>query len=160
MITAVSAAHGAAGAGDVVVTSGGKTATLANAFTFVAPGGTNAPPVVGSIRSVGSHAGQPSGFADIGESVTLVASVTDAETPADRLTYAWSGPGTFSGTGSSVTWQVPGDVSPTPSPVSVTLTVTESFVENNVTHHQSSSGSFVMQVHDSRRRSSTRARTS
>lgn len=151
MIAAVSAAHGAAGAGDVVVTSGGKTATLPNAFTFVAPGGTNAPPVVGSIRSVGSHAGQPSGFADIGESVMLVASVTDAETPADRLTYEWSGPGTFSGSGTSVTWQVPGDVSPTPSPVSVTLTVTESFVENNVTHRQSSSGSFVMQVHDSQK---------
>ena len=55
--------------------------------------------MVGSIRSIGSHPDQPSGFADIGETVTLVASVTDAETPPDRLTYQWTGPGTFSGTG-------------------------------------------------------------
>jgi hypothetical protein len=149
-ITAVVAAH-SSGTVDVNVTSGGKSATLPSAFTFVAPIGTNLPPVISGFRSIGSRAGQPSGFADIMETVTLVASVTDADTPADALTYEWSGPGTFTGAASSVQWQVPGSVSPTPSAITVTLAVTDSFVEGGVTHRQTSIGTFAMQVHDSQK---------
>jgi hypothetical protein len=69
-----------------VVTSGGHTATLTNGFGFLAPDGTNQPPVIVGIRSVGSRPGQPLGFADQDETVTLVADVTDAETPASSLT--------------------------------------------------------------------------
>jgi len=80
-LTAITGA-GPAGTGDVVVTSGGRTATLANGFGFVAPTGGNLPPVIVNLRSIGSHPGQPSGFADQDETVTLVADATDAETPA------------------------------------------------------------------------------
>ncbi len=150
-MTAVAGPRATAGPGDVVVASGGKTASLPNAFTFVAPGGQNSPPTVSNIRSIGSRTGQPSGFADLMETITLVASVTDIETNADALAYEWSGPGIFSGSGSRVMWQVPGDTSPTPSPVTVTLTVTESFSEGGVTHRQSSTETFIAQVHDSQK---------
>jgi hypothetical protein len=150
-MTAVVGSRATAGAGDVVVTAGGKTATLSNAFTFVAPGGQNSPPTVTSIRSIGSRSGQPSGFADLMETITLVANVTDVETNADALAYEWNGPGVFSGSGSRVTWQVPGTISPTPSLVTVTLTVTESFSDGGVTHRQSSTGTFIAQIHDSQK---------
>src|SRR5262245_17756087 len=74
-------AAGPAGTGDVVVTSGGHTATLPNGFGYVGPTGANQPPVITNIRSVGSRPGQPSGFADLDETVTLVAEATDAEAP-------------------------------------------------------------------------------
>ena len=150
-ITAIAGPRAVAGVTDVVVESGGKTTTLPNAFTFVAPTGQNSPPVVTTIRSVGSRPGQPSGFADVMETVTLIASVTDAESAVDGLGYDWSGPGVFSGAGGSVMWQAPAGVSPTPSPVAVTLTVSEAFMEGGVVHRQSSTGSFVVQVHDSQK---------
>jgi hypothetical protein len=148
-ITAVAGVREAAGGGDVVVMSGGKSATLPNAYMFVAPTGQNSPPMVTGFRSIGSRPGQPSGFADVTETVTLAASVSDRETAPELLAYAWSGPGTFTGSGATVMWQVPGSVSPTPSPVTVELTVAETFAEGGVTHRQSSSGTFVVQVHDS-----------
>jgi hypothetical protein len=148
-LTAVLGVHPAAGIGDVVVSSGGKSATLVGGFTFFAPTGSNQPPIVTSIRSIGSRANQPSGFADLDETVTLAASVSDAETPASALAYRWVGPGTFSGSGGSVTWHLPSSLPATPSAVTVTLFVTESFAEGAVTHQQTSSGTFVMQVHNS-----------
>lgn len=150
-ITAVSGVRETSGAGDVVVTSGGGSATLPNAYTFVAPTGQNSPPTVAGFRSIGSRPGQPSGFADVMETVTLAASVSDRETAPELLAYEWSGPGTFVGSGATVMWQVPGGVSPTPSPVTVVLTVAETFAEGGVTHRQSSAGSFVVQVHDSQK---------
>jgi hypothetical protein len=151
VLTAVVGARAAAGAADVVVTSGGHTATLAKAFTFVAPSGANQPPVVTNIRSVGSHSGQPSGFADQDETVTLIATVSDAETSTSSLVFAWSGPGTFSATEPITIWHLPATVSPVPSPVTVTLTVTENYVEGSVTHRNVTTAPFVMQVHDSQK---------
>ena len=141
----------AAGTVDVVVTSGGQSATLAKAFTFVAPSGSNRPPAVTGIRSVGSRAGQPSGFADQDETVTLIATVTDPETSTSSLTYAWTGPGSFSSTEPITIWRVPATVSPVPSPVTATLTVTETYVEGSVTHRNVTTAPFVMQVHDSQK---------
>jgi|KBSSwiStaDraftv2_1062776.scaffolds.fasta_scaffold08822_9 hypothetical protein len=147
-LTAVTAAE-PAGTVDVTVTSGGHTATLAGGFGFIAPSGGNQPPNIVNIRSVGSRPGQPSGFADINETVTLVADVTDAETPLDQLTYQWTGPGTFGGNTSTTSWHLPATVSPVPSPLTATLTVAETFVEGKLTHTQTSTKTFVMQVHDS-----------
>src|SRR5215471_17130059 len=48
-------AAGPVGTGDVVVRSGGRTATLPNGFGYLAPSGTNLPPVIANIRSVGSR---------------------------------------------------------------------------------------------------------
>jgi hypothetical protein len=151
VLTAVVGAKVGAGAVDVVVNSGGHSATLTRAFTFVAPSGTNQPPVVTGIRSVGSRSGQPSGFGDQDETVTLIATVTDAETSASSLAYAWSGPGVFSATEAITIWHLPATVSPVPSPVTATLTVTETYVEGSVTHRNVTTAPFVMQVHDSQK---------
>ncbi len=150
-LTAILGASSVAGAQDVVVTAAGKSAALTAGFTFYAPTGSNQPPVVTSIRSVGSRANQPSGFGDLSETVTLVASVSDAESSASGLTYDWSGPGTFDGSGSTVRWQLPAGLSPTPTPVTASLRVTEVFAEGAVTHRQTTSAGFVVSAHDSQR---------
>jgi hypothetical protein len=149
-LTAVVGARPNAGPADVVVTSGGRTATLTNGFAFVAPTGANQPPIITSIRSSGPYPGQPSGFADLDQTVTLVADATDAETPTSALTFEWSGPGTFSGSTFTVGWHLPATVSPVPSPITVTVIATETFAEGKVTHRNiSAPTTFVMQVHDS-----------
>ncbi len=150
-ITATTGEHPTAGAADVVVSSGGLTATLAGAFLFVAPSGANRPPVIASIRSTGSRSNQPSGFADADENLTLVATVTDAETSPSALTYAWTGPGTFSAPAPNVIWHVPTNLSPLPSPTTVTLTVTERFTEGGISHQNVVISNFVVQVHDSQK---------
>ncbi|HEX7793490.1 MAG TPA: IPT/TIG domain-containing protein [Vicinamibacterales bacterium] len=145
-------AAGPAGTGDVVVTSGGHTATLSKAFGYVAPTGANRPPVITGIRSIGSRPGEPAGFADQDETVTLVADATDAETPVSALTFLWTGPGTFGGTTATTSWHLPATVSPTPSPVTVSVTAVETFVEGKLTHTQTSDPkTFVLQVHDSQK---------
>jgi IPT/TIG domain-containing protein len=145
-------AAGPAGTGDVVVTSGGHTATLHNGFGYVSATGANLPPVIVSVQSIGSRPGQPPGFADQDETVTLIANATDAETPVNQLTFLWSGPGTFGGTTATTAWHLPATVSPTPSPVSVTVMATETYVEGKLTHTNTSDPkTFVMQVHDSQK---------
>jgi hypothetical protein len=151
-ITASTPASSVAGAVDVFVTSGGRTANLARGFTFVAPSGANQAPVIAGIRSTGSRTNQPNGFVDLDETVTLAATVTDVETPASALTYAWSGPGAFSGSGATVSWRVPATVSgATPSTVPVVLTVTELFTEGGVSHANIASRTFAVDLHDSQK---------
>jgi IPT/TIG domain len=149
VVTAVVSAKPVAGAADVVVTSGGHSVTLARAFTFVAPSGANQPPVISRIQSVGSRPNQPNAVADQDETVTLIATVTDAETSTNSLAFEWSGAGTFAASEPITIWHLPATVSPTPSPVTATLTVTETYVEGSVTHRNVKSQPFVMQVHDS-----------
>ena len=136
---------------DIIVNSAGLTATLSGRFTFVAPSGANQPPAVTSISSVGSRVNQPSGFADIDETVTLVATVTDKETPTGSLSFQWTGPGTFSGSGPSVTWHIPPMVGAPPVAVAVKLEVVELYTEGTVTHRNVGIGEFVMIVHDSQK---------
>jgi hypothetical protein len=148
-IEATTAAH-AAGAVDVAVTSGGRAATLTSGFTFVAPSGANRPPVISDIRSVGSRPSQPSGFADIGETLSLTATVTDAETSPGALTYSWRGPGTFSGSGATVSWQAPNGLA-TPTDVTISLEVVEEYTENGVVQRNRSAADFSVQLHDSQK---------
>jgi hypothetical protein len=138
-----------AGSSEVTVTVGSGTASLPGAFTYVAPSGTNQPPVIASITSTGSRAKQPAGFADIGETITLAATVTDNETAPAALTYEWSGPGTVSGTGSSASWTAPASVPARPSPASIALRVTENYMEGDVAQRNVGTGSYVVSVHDS-----------
>ena len=148
-LTAVTPTH-VAGAVSIVATSAGRTATAATGFTFVAPSGANLPPAITAMRSIGSRTNQPSGFADIGETLTLTATVTDKETSAADLTFAWTVPqGSVSGTGPSVAWVLPSTVSSTPATMTVTLTVTEPFTEGGVTHRNVSTSTLAMTVHDS-----------
>jgi hypothetical protein len=82
---------------------------------------SNTPPVVKSIVA-GSDA-----HAEVGTPIVLTATVEDAETPVDQLTYVWSAPtGTFNGTGASVTW-TPGADAQTPADITVTLKVSETY---------------------------------
>ncbi|MBS1819227.1 MAG: IPT/TIG domain-containing protein [Acidobacteria bacterium] len=151
-VTATTAARPTPGAADVSVTSGGKTSTLSGGFTFVAPSGANRPPAITAFRSIGSRNNQPSGFADIDETVQVVASVADSETSPSSLEYAWSGPGTLTPSGSTLTWKVPSSFAGgTPATATIGLTVTEKFTESGVQHQQSTSGSFPVRVHDSQK---------
>ncbi len=118
----------AAGAADVAVTVAGRSGLLAAAFTFVAPAAsTNLPPTIGGISSRSARAGVPSRFADLDESITVTATVSDPETPADALKYEWTAEaGAFSGTGREVTWRAPAQAS-TPGEVRLSLTVVETY---------------------------------
>jgi hypothetical protein len=84
----------------------------------VAPPETlNHPPVIESMTIRGSKPREPEQFADLDETVRVSASISDAETPVSDLTLTWSSSaGTFSGTGSNVTWTAPHDF-PTPTSV-------------------------------------------
>jgi IPT/TIG domain-containing protein len=146
-IRATIGARGTAGSGDVVVTSGGRTTTLANSFTFVPPSGANQPPVVSTMRSIGPRTGQPSGFADVDETIGFVATIIDAETAPSDLDYEWTGPGSFSGSGATVAWRAPS----APAPATVTLKVVERYTEGAVTHRNESTRAFVVDVHDSQK---------
>jgi hypothetical protein len=91
-------------------------------------------------------------LADVDETVTLIADATDAETPVSALTFLWTGPGTFGGTTATTSWHLPASVSPVPSPVTVSVTAVETYVEGKLTHTQTSQPkTFVMQVHDSQK---------
>jgi hypothetical protein len=147
-ITAVTPSRTAAGSSDVTVTVAATSASLAGGFNYVAPSGTNQPPVIAGITSVGSRPNEPPAFADIGETITLTATVTDNETASSALTYEWSGPGTFSGTGNSVSWTAPASIPSRPSPTTVTLRVTENYTEGGVAQRNVSTGSYTISVHD------------
>lgn len=151
-LTATIGATPTAGASDVVVSSAGKSATLARGFTFFAPTGNNLPPTISSVRSVGPRANQPSGFANIGDSMTLIPSISNAESGA-TLAYEWTGEGTFTPTTDGTTsWRVPDGVSPAPKAITATLGIIETFAEGAVTHMQMGVPfGFVMQVHDSKK---------
>jgi hypothetical protein len=118
----------AAGAADVVVAVAGRSGTLAGGFRFEAPAATtNQPPIVQGISSRSGRRNAPSAFADLDETITVTATVTDAETATDQLRYEWSADvGTFSGTGREVTWRAPAQAN-TPAEVRLNLVVVETY---------------------------------
>lgn len=128
-LTAKTPVH-AAGNADVRVTVGTASGSLAGAFLFTAPAATvNTPPTVSPLTVQPPRARQPVMMATIGDRITLTASVNDAETPANQLTYEWAANpnlGTISGTGASVQWTAPASVSSAQS-VLLTLTVIERY---------------------------------
>jgi hypothetical protein len=88
----------------------------------VPPVVVNAPPTIDSV-TIGTTR------AEAGRDVQVTASVKDAETPLDQLTYTWSASpnnGTFTGTGATVTWRPPSGAA-TPDLYTITLTVTEHY---------------------------------
>jgi hypothetical protein len=85
----------------------------------VPPPVLNAAPVIGNLTAQGTRLREPANLADAGEEIVVTATVTDAETPVERLTFEWSSPtGTFSGAGASVRWRAPASV---PAPFIATL---------------------------------------
>jgi hypothetical protein len=105
-------------------------------------------PVIASVTLPGSRA-------EIGQDVTVTAAVQDAETPASALTYVWTAnAGTFSGTGSTVTWRLPEGTTTTPIDVAITLTVVEPYqvIENGALvnrEHRVTRQASSFRVHDS-----------
>ena len=108
-IRATTPAH-TEGAVDVIVRAGiGTDGTLARGYLYVTPASQNDPPVLQSLTGAGSRPNEPSAYADVNEVLTITASVTDVETPVDKLVFDWaSDTGSFSGSGRSVTWRAPG----------------------------------------------------
>jgi hypothetical protein len=147
VITATSPAGLAAGAADVVVSVGGKNGSLPGGFTYlVAP--DNEPPVIASVTARGSRPREPANFADLGESLTVTATVTDEETEPEDLEYQWSATlGVFTGSGSRVTWRAPSSAD-TPVNVTITLRVIERYGSNDAFRHEVTR-TRVVSLHDS-----------
>lgn len=122
---------GAAGPADVVVSFGTTQGRLTGGFTYVATApGPNAAPTVGAITTVGPRPNQPNAMADIGETLSVVVAVTDAETPPSSLTYQWSADvGVTSGGGRAVSWQAPASAAMLPLTATLTVTVIEPWAE-------------------------------
>ncbi len=92
------------------------------------PPPVNALPVVTSIFIKGTLPREPAQYATLGETVNITATVTDAETPVNQLTYEWSSSvgGTFGGNAATTTWTAPASLTgATPVNATLTLTVTE-----------------------------------
>jgi hypothetical protein len=140
--TSIAAKTGPAAPGpaDVSVSVGGRTGTLPGGFRYLAVSGSS--PIIGSIQARGSRPGEPAGFADTGEELTVTATVDDPDTPFDRLSYQWTADtGTFSESGASVKWSAPADVQ---TPATITLNLTLSDNTGN-----STTGSTTVVVHNS-----------
>jgi hypothetical protein len=123
-ITAKAPASTVAGLMDVVVRLNGKTAAITGGFRYdtIAP---NTAPVIMSITAQGKRAGQPSNFADYGETVVLTAVVTDAQTSPALLKYEWQAcEGAVTGSGPVVEWKAPTGGS-LPSICTINLTVSD-----------------------------------
>lgn len=115
------------------------------------PPPANALPSIDGIAVQGRRSGQPARVADVRETVDVVATVSDAETPIDQLVYQWSATaGTFSGTGRAVTWTAP-ETAATPGIVTLTLRVRENYGhpgQAQIYSHEVS-GTQTLALHDS-----------
>jgi hypothetical protein len=86
---------------------------------------------------------------EVGVPVTLTATVVDAETPVDNLTYTWTAAnGTFSGSGRVVTW-TPGTDAVTPGDFTVTLTVVERYTSGSSVLENTATGTATIHVNNS-----------
>jgi len=150
-LAAVLGARSTEGVGDIVVTSGGKSAALAGRFRYYAPSGANQPPIVTGIRGVSSKPNQPSRFFEIDETISIIPTVANAEVGV-TFRYEWTGPGTFTPAPDGTTaWRLP-STGTTPMVVTASLVVTELFIEIGIEHQQKAApASFSVQVHDSRK---------
>jgi hypothetical protein len=161
MASALTGPH-ATGTVDVTVAVGSQAGTLAGAFTYKTPP-PNSPPVISAIVAQGARLNEPPQFADLGEAVTVTATVTDVETAISALDFAWSATtGTLSGTGNVVTWTAPAAFD-APGAVTITLTVTERYIgadQNGqpVPAENTVSAASVVSLHDSVREVSGMAR--
>ena len=144
----------ASGAVDVIVSVGAQRGTLPGAFTYVPPSKTpNESPTV-TLKAQGSREDEPAQFADLGEEISVTATVTDDESSPDSLTYEWSADiGTFSGTGPAVKWRAP-TTGTTPAKATLTLVVVEKYQTTNdsglpVTAENRVTKNVTVSVHDS-----------
>jgi hypothetical protein len=136
----------------VLAACGGSPSGPASVPTPPGPGATpptNTPPAIQSIAIQGTRTREPASFADVSEVVPVTALVRDDETPVAQLQFNWSAPvGTFAGSGPSVTWQAPAQISSS-SDVVLTLEVVERYgTAPNMLEHRVS-GTATVSLHDS-----------
>jgi hypothetical protein len=127
-------------AGLTLATSGCSSPTE---VTPPPPPVNNAPPTIASLTPSAPRV-------EAGENVVVTAVVQDAETPVDQLQYDWSASpvsGSFSGTGSQVSWKAP--FLQAPGLVSLTLRVTENYSSNGTPKQNSVSSSVQVHYNDS-----------
>jgi hypothetical protein len=115
------------------------------------PPPANALPIIESIKVTGRRARQPANFADLSETVDVVAAVHDDETPVTDLEFQWTASvGRFEGSGASVAWIAPPSAS-TPVDVALTLKLVEKYGQPGgpkIYQHDVSSSANVS-LHDS-----------
>jgi hypothetical protein len=100
----------------------------------------NTAPLIGGLTAQGTRTKEPANLADANEEIVLTATVSDAETAVDKLTFEWSSPvGTFSGSGTTVRCRAPGSV-PAPLVANLQLRVVDGDQRVNRT--------VAVQVHD------------
>lgn len=89
----------------------------------------NRAPVITSLVTRGGFEDQPSGLADAGQALDVVATVTDVETAVANLAFEWrADAGTINGSGATARWQAPAPSSGTlPLTATISVTVTERF---------------------------------
>ncbi|MEN3340129.1 MAG: hypothetical protein V7647_3805 [Acidobacteriota bacterium] len=143
----------AALAGMLIVSCGGSP----NGPGTVTPPPTtpppNVPPVIDSIGVQGRGSKEPANFSDLGETVDVIATVHDAETPVEELQYTWTADvGAFDGTGAKVTWRAP-DAATTPAAATLSLKVTEKYGYPGAAkiYQQDVTSSAVVSLHNSRK---------
>jgi hypothetical protein len=156
----------AIGVGLIALTINGCGASAPSSPTPPTPPGngggqppSNNLPVVEAIGIQGSKPNEPANFADVGETVSIVAKVHDDETPVDQLQYAWTATvGTFSGSGPNVSWTAPDAVVADSttiggSAVTISLKVTERYgpLGGAPPFEHSVSGTARLSLHDSAR---------
>ena len=127
---------------------GSPTVPTVTPPVVVPPVVVNTPPTIDSV-TIGTTR------AEAGQGVQVTASVKDAETPLDQLTYTWSASphnGTFSGTGATATWTPPTGAT-TPNLYTITLTVTEHYTSAGQTQQNVVSSSATVHYNDSRKES-------
>lgn len=89
----------------------------------------NRAPVITSIVSRGGLEDQPSGLADVGQALDIVATVTDTETAVGSLAFDWSADaGAITGSGATARWQAPSSGT-WPLTATISVTVTERFTD-------------------------------
>jgi len=109
-----------------VLAAASMAACGGNPITPQPPGGgggqqppANNPPVISAIKVQGTRPNEPPFFADLSETINVSVEIRDDETPTSQLQYTWSSTvGSFSGSGTAVTWQAPAQGT---TPVDVTL---------------------------------------
>jgi len=149
-------AAGGAGPADVVVTSEAGSGTLTGGFNYLSPP-DNVPPTIMAIVIQGGRPNEPPDFADLNETVSISAQVSDPETASDQLEYQWTAlVGTIVGEGQTVSWHAP-DASETPLPVAIELRVIERYGQDGIFQHEATAAR-TLSLHDSVREVGNMAR--
>ena len=142
LLRSLTAAACVLGAGALVATCGGGPSSPSPSPGDGNPLPANTPPSVKSITASAARA-------EVGQPISLSATVEDAETPVDSLTYQWTASnGTFAGTGRSVTW-TPGSDAATPADFTITVTVIERYTSGSTTKENTASGTTTIHVNNS-----------